>query len=252
MKNLIISILLLTVQALASQNKKILIVASNVATVNGKINGTYLMEIAAPFDYFIKQGFEVDVLSPLGGAAAIYHKGDTTARLKEMALNSGFQKAVANTRSPKQVNAGDYGAILFPGGYGHFWDVFGHKEICAIAAAIYEAGGVVGALGHGTADLAGITLSTGNYLVKGKSLTCFPTWVEKEFMTEADYGRLLPFDMEKELAARGAMLKDMSKEGSKSGSNIRAVDAENRIVTAAFADGGEFVAKEMHLLLLKH
>ncbi len=229
---------------------KVLIVASNVEKVNGKINGTYLMEIAIPFDYFIQHNVAVDIVSPKGGKAAIYHKGDTVQVLKNIVSNPLFINKTSNTIIPSDIKPKEYSAIIYPGGYGHFWDVYSDKKIAEIAATIYESGGVIGALGHGTADLLNIKLQSNEYLVKGKTVTCFPTWCEKEFMAEADYGKLLPVDMENELIKRGANVKVCNKENRKEGINIFMADTENRIVTAAFADGGSFVAEEIYKLLL--
>jgi putative intracellular protease/amidase len=243
--------LIFTLHTSAQQKKKILIVGTNVGVVNQKTNGTYLMEIAVPFDYFIQQGYDVDIVTPNGGKTAIYHKGDTLPLLKKMALNSVFIQKTANSSSPDKIKSSDYAAILFPGGYGHFYDVYENKNILAITSQIYESYGVIGSLGHGTADLLNVKLKSGDYLVKGKKMTCFPTWVEKEYMTEADYGKLLPVDMESELIKRGALVKARTKEmqGTKDDSFV--TDAPNRVVTASFADGGEYVAKEMHALLSK-
>ena len=61
-------------------------------------------------------------------------------------------------------------------------------------------------------------------------------------MFEADYGRLLPFDMEKELENRGANLLKVDKETR---SNGEIVDTKNRLITASSATGGEFIANEI-------
>jgi len=65
---------------------------------------------------------------------------------------------------------------------------------------------------------------------------------EKEIMFEADYGKLLPFDMETELEKKGANLKRVDKETR---SNGQIIDSENRIITASSATGGEFIAEEI-------
>jgi len=234
-----------------AQQKKILIVATNVSIVNGKVNGTYLMEITVPFYYFIKQGFEVDIVSPKGGKIAIYHKGDTVKILKDIAKDKLFIEKTSSSLSPGKINPKHYAAIIFPGGYGHFWDVYQNKRIASLTSEIYENGGAIGALGHGTADLLNVKLKSGDYLVKGKTMTCFPSWVEKEAMTEANFGQLLPVDMQKDLEVKGAILKVCTKENQKTCTGGRVTDTENRIVTASFADSGEFIAMEVIKLIQK-
>ena len=65
-------------------------------------------------------------------------------------------------------------------------------------------------------------------------------------MFEADYGKLLPFDMEIALEEKGAKLKRVDKETR---SNGQIVDQSNRIITASSATGGEFIARELVKLL---
>ena len=79
-------------------------------------------------------------------------------------------------------------------------------------------------------------------------MTCFPSWFEKEIMTEANYGKLLPFDMELKLKERGANLRPVDKETF---SNGQIVDIENRLVTASSADGGTYIATNIHKLILE-
>lgn len=236
-----------------SQNasKKILIVGSNVAEYNHQVNGTYLMEIAIPFRLLTQQGFEVDVVTPQGGKTAIYHKGDTVKILKDILADASFVQKTAASLRPDQVVPANYQAIIFPGGYGHFVDIIDNREILAIAARIYESGGVMASLGHGTADLLNIRLSNGEYFVKGKTLTCFPTWAEKEFMKEADYGKLLPVDMQAELTKRGAFVHVCTKENRGGSGDVTVTDKEHRLVTASFADGGEYIAHGILELLKK-
>jgi len=247
LKQLIIAFVLIQLHHQA-QNK-ILLVGTNIATVNDRPNGTYLMEIAIPFNYLTFQGYEVELISPKGGKIAIYHKGDTVPVLKKIALDPVFLKATSASKSAAKVSAGEYCAIIFPGGYGHFWDVYSDPVIADLTAKIYEAGGVVASLGHGTADLLNVRLSNGEYLVKGKTLTCFPSWIEKEEMKEANYGALLPVDMQNELSVRGAILKVCTKENIRTCNDTQVVDTQNRLVTASFAQSGEFIAKEVIKLL---
>jgi len=86
----------------------------------------------------------------------------------------------------------------------------------------------------------------GEPLVKGKALTCFPSWFEKQFMFEVDYDKLLPFDMEVELEKKGANLKRVDHATR---SNSQIVDTENRIITASSATRGEFITEEVLKML---
>lgn len=231
-----------------TNSKKILFVCTSVAEVNGTKNGTFLSEIAVPFILLKDKGFTIDIVSPKGGEIPIYYKFDTTQVIKR-ALNSDYyQHKIKNSLKPKKVNPKDYNVVIIPGGYGQFWDVHQDAKINKIIAEIYEKGGILGSLGHGTSSLVNVNLSNGEPLVKGKTLTCFPSWFEKKIMFEADYGKLLPFDMEIALEQKGANLKKVDKATR---SNSKIVDAENRIITASSATGGEFIAVKVIELLEK-
>jgi putative intracellular protease/amidase len=80
---------------------------------------------------------------------------------------------VSNTLSPMQVKPENYGAIFYAGGHGTMWDFAGDIDLARIGAAIYEQGGVVGAVCHGPAGLLNIQLSNGSYLVAGKNVAAF-------------------------------------------------------------------------------
>ena len=234
---------------ISAQQKKILFVATNIDSLNGKHNGTYLIEIAFPFQYFVESGYEVDIVSPKGGRIPLYYKFDTTSQLQKIIIDSLFIKKIYTSRSPKEIKAKEYCAVFYPGGYGQFWDVYSNKNIARLTASIALSGGIIGASGHGISSLLSIRTKSKNWFVTGKTITCFPTWAEKEFMTDANYGALLPFDMEKELKTKDAILKINIKGTNE---NAIVVDEKNKIVTAAFADYAELVAKEMHQLILKN
>jgi putative intracellular protease/amidase len=249
MKKILFALLALLPSICFAQSKKVLIVASNVTTVNQSPNGTFLMEIAYPFRYFMEQGYAVDVVSPAGGQVALYHKGDTAQDLSLIARDRGFIEKTSQSLSPRQVKAGDYAAIYYPGGYGLFWDVNQNETIARIAATIYKNGGVVGAAGHGAASLVDVRLSRKVYLVTGKKMTCFPTWAEQEWMKESEYGKLLPFDMQQALTDRKAELVVNTRETFKDADRKRVSDAANRLVTASFAPDAAWVAENMVMLM---
>jgi len=228
--------------SLKEAEKRILFICSNIDKVNGKKNGTFLSEIAIPFILFEEQNFKIDIVSPKGGQIPIYYKFDTTEIIDKALHSSYYLEKINSTLKPHEVNSLEYNAIVLPGGYGQFWDIHSNKEINELIAKIYENGGVIGSLGHGTSSLVNVKLSNGQPLVKDKKLTCFPSWFEREIMFEADYGRLLPFDMEKELEKNGANLMRVDKDTR---SNSQIVDLENRIITASSATGGEFIAEEI-------
>ena len=59
------------------------------------------------------------------------------------------------------------------------WDLADNTELAAIAAQIYDNGGVVGAVCHGPAGLVNIRLGNGKYLVDGKNVSAFTNEEER-------------------------------------------------------------------------
>ncbi|WP_158561197.1 type 1 glutamine amidotransferase domain-containing protein [Emticicia sp. C21] len=232
-----------------SQIKKVLIVATNIDSVGTHKSGTYLMEIAYPFQYFIDKGFEVDILTPKGGKTSLYDNGKVAEDLAKIQKNELFIKKTNNSLSPVEVKWADYSAVFYPGGHGQYFDVMYDERIALITSKIYEKGGIVGTAGHGIASLVNVQLSNCQYLVQNKRITCFPHWAELRFMNISNYGKLLPFDMEVVLARRGANLIVCTPENRPDKNYTHIVDATNRIVTGAFAVSAQWVAEEVVKLI---
>lgn len=226
----------------AAAKDKVLFIVSSVDSFNNQANGTYLMELAIPFHEFSLNNYAIDIVSPNGGEIPIYHKGDTSDLLKSIVQSDHFKNKVLNALTPDKVNCEEYSAIVIPGGYGQFLDTHNNLAIQNIIAEIYEAGGVIGSLGHGTATLLNVQLSTGEFLVKNKSLTCFPSVIEKNNMVESSYGEALPYDMEVELIKKGANLLPFVRKNCV---NCEIVDTSNRLITASFASSGSFIARSI-------
>ncbi len=98
------------------------------------------------------------------------------------------------------------------------FDVANNKQIHSIITRIYESGGIVGVGGHGSAGIANVALSNGEFLVKGKRIAGFPNSTEKS-KSWAKQGTLLPFLIESQLIKNGAIalnkktLKDKKRCG---------------------------------------
>ncbi len=250
MKNIIIalSILLIgfTLPATASDNRKILIIASNVADMGDPEKHEArndLWEYAPPYHVFVSHGYQVDFVSPLGGSVPFARDplGISSYTIKY----EGFLSKANNSLAPKQVNPSEYVAVFIGGGYGNLFDVASNKDLLGIIANIYESGGVIGSSGHGAGAFANARLSSGKPLVKGKRIAGFPNSTEKE-KDWAKQGSLLPFLVEERLIENGAITVNKENIPDK-----RDVIIDDRIVTTMFLPSAALVAKEMLILLEK-
>ncbi|MHC5748620.1 MAG: type 1 glutamine amidotransferase domain-containing protein [Nostoc sp.] len=183
---------------------KILIVLTNHEQLGntGKKTGFYLDEAAHPHAVFTQAGFEVEFASPTGEAAPIdpnsYKLNDPLN--KQFVNNPKVMAKVEDTLSPEEIKPSEYKAIFFAGGHGTMWDFPDNKKLAQLTAAIYEQGGVVGAVCHGSAGLVNVKLSNGAYLVANKTVAAFTNEEEEAVgLTKA-----MPFLLESKLIERGA------------------------------------------------
>ena len=183
-------------------SQKVLIVLTSHDTLGdtGKETGFYLPEVTHPSDAFTKAGLMVDFVSPKGGKAPMVGI-DLEDPLNKAFLDDSEQVLrVENTLNPAQINPAEYGAIFYAGGHGTMWDFADNDRLAEIAATIYEAGGIVGAVCHGPAALVNLKLSDGKYLVADKTVAAF-TNEEEAAVGLTD---IVPFLLESTLIERGA------------------------------------------------
>jgi putative intracellular protease/amidase len=183
-------------------SKKVLIVLTSHDTLGdtGKETGFYLPEVTHPLDVFTRAGLMVDFVSPKGGKAPMTGIDLADPLNKAFLDNSELVSRVENTLNPAQIDPAEYSAIFYAGGHGTMWDFPDDARLAAIAAAIYEAGGIVGAVCHGPAALVNIKLSNGEYLVANKTVSAFTNEEEAAVgLTE-----IVPFLLESRLIDRGA------------------------------------------------
>ena len=166
----------------------------------GKETGFYLSEATHPYEAFEEAGIDVDFVSPKGGKAPMI--GIDRADLVNASFLDDPAKVakVGQTLAPAEVEVSRYSAILYVGGHGTMWDFPHNQELAAVAAQIYENGGVVGAVCHGPAGLIPIRLKSGEPLVAGKTVAGF-TNTEEAAVGLTD---VVPFLLADKLTALGA------------------------------------------------
>jgi putative intracellular protease/amidase len=119
---------------------------------------------------------------------------------KKFFENKVLMKQLDNTVAIAKVDASKFDAIVFAGGHGTMWDFHNSESLNKLTAKIYEKGGVVAAVCHGPAALINVKLSSGDYLIKGKSVTGFTNKEEDIVQLSSQ----MPFMLETEMIKRGA------------------------------------------------
>lgn len=169
----------------------------------GQPTGFYLPEAAHPWHVLHAQGYDVDFVSPKGGMPPIDGADTTDPICNEFLQDKNVSIRLKNSLTPEQVYPSEYAAILFVGGHGTMWDFPDNVLLAEIARAIYERGGVLGALCHGPAALVNLKLANGEYLVKGKNVAAFTDDEERAVKLDG----VVPFMLETTLRNRGAIPK---------------------------------------------
>ena len=224
--------------------KRVLIAVSNVTDM-GDVEAhdarNNLWEVAPPYHVFLTHGYEVDFVSPQGGA--VQFSMDPVGISSYTIKYEGFADRTSASLAPSEVDSSRYNAVFIGGGYGPLFDVASDPALLSLIAAIYEAGGVVGGCGHGPGALANVVLSDGDFMVAGKKVAGFPNSTERS-KPWAKQGELLPFLVEDQLRKNGATVINKENIADKS-----AVIIDQRIVSTMFLPSATWVAKEMIQLI---
>ncbi len=166
----------------------------------GEPTGAYLPEVAHPYAVFAKAGFAVDFASVRGGKVpldGVDRKDPVNAAFLD---DTSLVARLHDSKPSSAVDPARYAAVFFAGGHGTMWDLPDDPGFARVAAQIYESGGVVAAVCHGPAALVNLRLSTGAFLVAGKSVSAFTN--EEERAVKLD--KVVPFLLEDKLVERGA------------------------------------------------
>ena len=226
-----------------SQMKKILIALTNKATLGDteEANGTYAPELTHALAVFLSAGYEYDFVSINGGIAPLYGTDiEDDAVNQKILVNEIFQQRIKDTKKVETINAADYDAIFYPGGFGLLSDLATHSEMAKISATHYESNGIISAVCHGPAGLLPIQLSNGKSLLEDKKVTGF---TREE---EIDFGTInkIPFLLEESLARKAAQFSKVQPW------QVFVIE-DNRVITGQNPASAHLVAQKVVNLLNK-
>ncbi|AFZ48475.1 ThiJ/PfpI domain-containing protein [Cyanobacterium stanieri PCC 7202] len=217
--------------------QKILVVLTSIEkypSIN-RATGLWLGEAV----HFVKKveeaGYEVDYVSPKGGYTPI--DPHSLAMAEEIDWqwyqDKEFMNRLGNTLKPSEINPDDYVAIYYAGGHGVMWDFPHNQELQVISKKIYEQGGYVSAVCHGSVGLLNTRLSDGDYLISGKKVTGFSNEEEKQI----ELDKVVPFLTEDALVEKGGIYQKASEPwGVFVVEDNRVITGQNPASSAGVAD----------------
>ena len=191
--------------------KKILLIAGNPGTspTTGWPVGFWWAELTHPYWAFTEAGYQVDIVSPQGGALqadGYSDPEDASGYSAHDLLSLGFKKSPAhaallqNTRPIAEVDPTGYDAVFVVGGQSPMVTMIDDRALHAYVARAYEAGKILAVVCHAACILLKTRLSNGDLLVKGKTWTGFAN--AEEAFADGFVGRKIqPFWIEDEAKA---------------------------------------------------
>ncbi|RLQ21998.1 type 1 glutamine amidotransferase domain-containing protein [Seongchinamella sediminis] len=192
-------------QRVAEHRGRVLIVVTSETEMgdSGKPTGYELTELSRAYYVFTVNGFEVDIASPLGGAARAVIDDEDMGPLDYAFLNDPDAMARAEDTLPlASVDGNDYRATFFVGGKGTMWDFPDNPYIHQLVRDYADKGKLLGAVCHGPAALANVMLDNGRPFLAGKPVTGFSN--EEELLLIPEAGELFPFLLEDRMREQGA------------------------------------------------
>ncbi len=202
------------INTLGSAKKKILMVVASpsVATTTGWPVGFWASELTHPYYEFREVGYEIEIASPKGGKVELDDFSDPRHESEYSAhdlISMGFLNTpklaalLDNTKKLSEVKVADYDAIVVAGGQSPMFSLLDEPQLQKLLAQFYEAEKITAALCHGVASLLNVKLSTGEYLIKGKTITGFAN-VEEDVVDSLMGQKVMPFRIEDEAKKKGA------------------------------------------------
>lgn len=174
--------------AIPQRGRILAVVTSTASLHNGRRTGYELTELARAWWVFRKNGYAVDIASPLGGQPPMVRDDDLIEADYAFLNDADAQASLRESLRLSDVDAARYDAVYFVGGKGTMLDFPGNPDVARIVRDIAPRG-VIGAVCHGPAALLGIELDDGRTLLQGRQVNGFSN-AEELFLAEDAKARL--------------------------------------------------------------
>lgn len=234
--------------------KRALIVCTSHDVLNkpgettGDPTGVFGSEMTVPYYEFLDANMEVDLASIKGGEIPIdpqsfyyFIKDDADKRYLK---DDVFQAKVQNSIPLKDVDFKAYDVVFFAGGWGAAYDMAQSEILAEMVSDVYYNSDVIyGSVCHGALAFVEARDSTGDYLIKGRTMT----GVTQKQLDELGI-EFTPKHPEAELKKAGANFQANTKRRDFF-ATLTVVDEEKRFVTGQNQNSGHETAQMIMKLL---
>jgi putative intracellular protease/amidase len=162
--------------------------------------GFHLGEAVEPWQALRAAGYTVDFASVQGGQPPMVGYDANVPAQTAFLSDPAVADALCHTPVAAEVDPRRYDGIYFVGGHGTMWD-FRDPALSSLARDVYEGGGVVAAICHGSAALVDVHLTDGRHFLDGHRVTAFSRRDE----AARGLSDVVPFCLQSTLESAGAI-----------------------------------------------
>ncbi len=199
-------------------SKKVAILISGHGNVNPDLSYD-LEELVQSYLVFHRNGVNIDIVSPQGGAVLVKNNKDDLPFVASFKEKTNGLNQLANTLSAKQASKNHYDALFIVGGDGAVFDLPFDKATQQWITSFAQASTPIAAVCHGPAALIDIKLNDGNYFVADKFVNSFTAVEDYAFKKENidKYPVLVQHELEKrgaKFVSNSPMLPFVQRDGN--------------------------------------